>query len=817
MSAVGYAATGDTRKVNKAGDTMTGPLVLGDGAGPTTSLTLLSSFDGGEDEGEPGQYDSTSRINLESYQRADEHTYGEIIRIFSRRFDSKQMIAWYGPTSYDTNGDPVGINVPWFWMGAHYEANDHASVHGHWSVETPDASGSLQTRFELTIWDPLTGQYGMNKAMIKTNLADFVVRTSNGQELRISSPAGNEKPITFSNDSNGASVSRRWKIRVTSDAESGGNAGSDMQILRYDDTGTTIDQPIIINRATGLVSIGGTSGTAGGLAVTRIGSPAVTITALATGGTALLAQGADAASRFAQAQVSADAASRLVIYVDGKHEWGDGTASRDTNLYRSAADTLKTDDSLHVAGRLGVSAAPHATIKVDVAGSVSSTLVRLTRTSTSDASPLLLLLGGEAASPNLVLSVNGDAANRFAIEATGIHTWGDGTASRDTNLYRSAADTLKTDDSLHVATRAGIGTAPDTAIRIDVANSAAGTLARFTRTSTSDTSPVLLINGGEATSATLVTTVNGDASNRYAVRASGLTEWGSGSATRDTNLYRNAADQLKTDDSLVVGTRFTVGAALNAAQLYSQSDGSIAAGTFTASADGTATQAVLAVFASTTAKRAVDIRVTGDAVSRLRIDTSAGTGSGTLTFGNGTLADTNLYRGAADLLATDDSVTVGTRLTVGSATLNSAKLYVEDGTATSGVLFKATVAGTTTIGVVRVESSDNTKRLLDLRVTGDGVARLKVDMSAGSGSGTLTFGNGTTADVNLYRSATTTLKTDNSFHVGAALSHLGSTLGFYGTAPAVKPTVTGSRGSNDALASLLTALAGLGLLTDSST
>lgn len=52
--------------------------------------------------------------------------------------------------------------------------------------------------------------------------------------------------------------------------------------------------------------------------------------------------------------------------------------------------------------------------------------------------------------------------------------------------------------------------------------------------------------------------------------------------------------------------------------------------------------------------------------------------------------------------------------------------------------------------------------------------------------------------------------------IDGALNHDGSTVGFYGTAPAVKPTVTGSRGSNAALASLLTALAGLGLLTDSS-
>jgi hypothetical protein len=42
-------------------------------------------------------------------------------------------------------------------------------------------------------------------------------------------------------------------------------------------------------------------------------------------------------------------------------------------------------------------------------------------------------------------------------------------------------------------------------------------------------------------------------------------------------------------------------------------------------------------------------------------------------------------------------------------------------------------------------------------------------------------------------------------------------LGFFGGAAAAKPTVSGSRGANAALASLLTGLASLGLLTDSST
>jgi len=43
------------------------------------------------------------------------------------------------------------------------------------------------------------------------------------------------------------------------------------------------------------------------------------------------------------------------------------------------------------------------------------------------------------------------------------------------------------------------------------------------------------------------------------------------------------------------------------------------------------------------------------------------------------------------------------------------------------------------------------------------------------------------------------------------------TVTFDTLAPTTKPTVTGSRGGNAALASLLTGLAGLGVLTDSTT
>lgn len=53
-------------------------------------------------------------------------------------------------------------------------------------------------------------------------------------------------------------------------------------------------------------------------------------------------------------QVSGDTFDRHRIYASGLQEWGPGNAARDTNLFRPAADTLRTDDSLQVGGTLAV-------------------------------------------------------------------------------------------------------------------------------------------------------------------------------------------------------------------------------------------------------------------------------------------------------------------------------------------------------------------------------------------------------------------------------------------------------------------------------
>ncbi|WP_424891793.1 hypothetical protein [Streptomyces sp. XH2] len=67
-----------------------------------------------------------------------------------------------------------------------------------------------------------------------------------------------------------------------------------------------------------------------------------------TGGWRL--EGAASTTDTVTVRVAGDAVARLVVNADGKIEWGSGAAAADTNLYRSGADTLATDDALTVGG-----------------------------------------------------------------------------------------------------------------------------------------------------------------------------------------------------------------------------------------------------------------------------------------------------------------------------------------------------------------------------------------------------------------------------------------------------------------------------------
>lgn len=134
------------------------------------------------------------------------------------------------------------------------------------------------------------------------------------------------------------------------------------------------------------------------------------------------------------------------------------------------------------------------------------------------------------------------ASNNYGVTIGGASTntlWLDNTAdsttaskgivfgvSKDTNLYRSAAGRLKTDSRFDVAGAQITLVGSTTALRQTASNNANNDL--------------------------LTAIVSGDSNYRLQMLTSGAITWGSGSSTGDTNLYRSAANTLKTDDSLVV-------------------------------------------------------------------------------------------------------------------------------------------------------------------------------------------------------------------------------------------------------------------------
>jgi hypothetical protein len=311
-------------------------------------LALGSTFPGDD---VAGGTDGTGRLLLYSYQRANVNSFGEVGRFFAMRKDSKQMLAWYHPANgYAADRTPnAGSWKPVTWIGSHWESNGHTGNHKHWEIEIPDVTGALHGRFEVLFGRQSDETIGLDKTNILTNLTDFTVRChgtdSQGgdiqQALRLSASAGFEKPIEWSNDTEG--VGKRWKLRATSEAEAGSNAGTNMQLVRYADDGSLIDIPFQVNRATGQVTVGGTAGTSAGLALYRNGGVALTVNPLATGGQAVLVNGTDTTAAAYQAAVTGDTTNRYRVLADGKAEWGPGNATRDVNLYRSSTGVLATD------------------------------------------------------------------------------------------------------------------------------------------------------------------------------------------------------------------------------------------------------------------------------------------------------------------------------------------------------------------------------------------------------------------------------------------------------------------------------------------
>ncbi len=116
---------------------------------------------------------------------------------------------------------------------------------------------------------------------------------------------------------------------------------------------------------------------------------------------------------------------------------------------------------------------------------------------------------------------------------------------------------------------------------------------------------------------------------------------------------------------------------------------------------------------------------------------------------------------------------------------------------------------------VRIDGSGNFEVL---RISGSGVFKVASatefsgDLSLSSGNRLRLQGSGNLTGIR-YSSPNVELTVGALFAAGFGIN----TVGFCGTTPIAKPTISGSKGGNAALASLLTALANMGLITDSTT
>jgi hypothetical protein len=156
-----------------------------------------------------------------------------------------------------------------------------------------------------------------------------------------------------------------------------------------------------------------------------------------------------------------------------------------------------------------------------------------------------------AADAQLSAEVSGDTDPRFTMDSNGKMKWGPGGATAtDTDLYRESAGVLQTDSQFN-APLAEVNGASST-----------GEVLQVTNTVTAPTNPNLVVWSETSTDTAIGVRVTGDTKSRLDTDSTGKFKWGAGgSSASDTNLYRNAAAELKTDDNLTVAESLTVGGA----------------------------------------------------------------------------------------------------------------------------------------------------------------------------------------------------------------------------------------------------------------
>jgi len=153
------------------------------------------------------------------------------------------------------------------------------------------------------------------------------------------------------NDTSALLFTDAGQLQVTTSGSSGGVAiGNSAQLYEYDDTGNEdvwgeyLRVPYVLQVDEYLIVGDGLGG--GGIDILSGGIVSF------NGGAITMNEGSSTSTFVFTSTVDGEGSPRFGLRYGGGLEWSDGATSPDTNLYRSAANVLKTDDAFDVAGRL---------------------------------------------------------------------------------------------------------------------------------------------------------------------------------------------------------------------------------------------------------------------------------------------------------------------------------------------------------------------------------------------------------------------------------------------------------------------------------
>lgn len=99
----------------------------------------------------------------------------------------------------------------------------------------------------------------------------------------------------------------------------------------------------------------------------------------------------------------------------------------------------------------GTAGSSGVTVPLSLSGSqAASSILSVANTAAAPSVEAVVVTSQTAGDRAVGIQVTGDTNKRHSVDSNGAHSWGPGNAALDTNLYRSAVGTLKTDNSLLV-------------------------------------------------------------------------------------------------------------------------------------------------------------------------------------------------------------------------------------------------------------------------------------------------------------------------------------------------------------------------------